>query len=83
MYESGERSPHLLTFMLDLMEDKMERETSERESTLKKSLDVRESIFLPRDFSRQEAAVSLSYKEKCIYANMTIYNVYTQQNFMM
>ncbi|XP_042879192.1 protein farnesyltransferase/geranylgeranyltransferase type-1 subunit alpha-like [Penaeus japonicus] len=54
MYESGERSPHLLTFMLDLMEDKMERETSERESTLKKSLDMCEALAVEHDQIRRE-----------------------------
>lgn len=40
MYEGGQRSPYLLTFIIDLMEDKMEREPDLRPTVLSHCLEV-------------------------------------------
>ncbi|KAK8738782.1 hypothetical protein OTU49_003671 [Cherax quadricarinatus] len=54
MYEGGQRSPHLLTFMIDLLEDRMEREASERPLLLKQTQEICESLAMEHDKIRQE-----------------------------
>nr|XP_045622427.1 protein farnesyltransferase/geranylgeranyltransferase type-1 subunit alpha-like [Procambarus clarkii] len=54
MYDAGQRSPHLLAFMIDLMEDKMEREASERPHVLKKTQELCESLAMEHDKIRRE-----------------------------
>ncbi|XP_071549582.1 protein farnesyltransferase/geranylgeranyltransferase type-1 subunit alpha isoform X3 [Panulirus ornatus] len=54
MYDAGQRSPHLLNFMIDLMEDKMEREVSTRQDILKQTLEMCESLATEHDKIRRE-----------------------------
>ncbi|XP_042207512.1 protein farnesyltransferase/geranylgeranyltransferase type-1 subunit alpha-like isoform X2 [Homarus americanus] len=54
MYEAGQRSPHLLTFMIDLMEDKLERDPSVRPQLLKRTLKMCESLATEHDKIRHE-----------------------------
>ncbi|KAK7083048.1 hypothetical protein SK128_000824 [Halocaridina rubra] len=54
MYDAGTRSPHLLSFMIDINEDKMEREPSSREPVLKETLDMCEALANEHDKIREE-----------------------------
>ncbi|KAG0717201.1 Protein farnesyltransferase/geranylgeranyltransferase type-1 subunit alpha [Chionoecetes opilio] len=54
LHDDGQRSSHLLTFMLDLMEDQMERQPDERPSLLKRCIEMCESLATEHDKIRRE-----------------------------
>lgn len=54
MYNGGQRSPHLLSFMIDIKEDKMEKEPTSREPLLKETLEICESLATEHDKIREE-----------------------------
>ncbi|KAK3874291.1 hypothetical protein Pcinc_020757 [Petrolisthes cinctipes] len=54
MYEGGQRSPYLLSFIIDLMEDKMEHEPDLRPSVLKHCLQICICLATEHDQIRQE-----------------------------
>ncbi|XP_050712353.1 protein farnesyltransferase/geranylgeranyltransferase type-1 subunit alpha-like isoform X2 [Eriocheir sinensis] len=54
MYNEGQRSPHLLTFMLDLMEDQMERQPDLRTTQLKRCHEICEALATKHDKIRRE-----------------------------
>ncbi|XP_068228264.1 protein farnesyltransferase/geranylgeranyltransferase type-1 subunit alpha [Palaemon carinicauda] len=54
MYDGGQRSRCLLSFMIDMKEDKMEKEQSSRESLLKETLELCEVLATEHDKIREE-----------------------------
>ncbi|XP_064106817.1 protein farnesyltransferase/geranylgeranyltransferase type-1 subunit alpha-like [Macrobrachium nipponense] len=54
MYDGGQRSRCLLSFMIDMKEDKMEKEQSARETILNEALELCEALATEHDKIREE-----------------------------